>query len=405
VVELLRGLLEVLAVPLWFQVSTFGVLGVLLAVDLLVVARRPRVPSMTECVVWVAAYVGLAAAFAVLLAVVGDGDLAGQFVAGWLTEYSLSVDNLFVFVIIMSRFAVPRGNQQTVLMMGIILSLVLRGVFIALGAAVVERFSWVFYLFGGFLVFTAVQLLRGSGDDGEYEENGLIRLARRFLPVADDYDGSRLTARRDGRRLLTPMFIVFLAIGSTDLLFALDSIPAIFGLTQDPFVVFTATIFALMGLRQLYFLLGGLLDRLVYLSLGLSLILVFIGAKLILEALHTNELTFINGGEAVHWAPAVPTTVSLGVIVAVLALTTVASLISTHRAGAAVHTAADAAEPTGVEAGAGASARPAGHTAPARPEAARPDGTRPESRRPRRPVQPAPVARSAVRARRARPRD
>jgi tellurite resistance protein TerC len=393
-------------VPLWFQASTLGVLGVLLAADLLVVARRPRVPSMTECAAWVTAYIGLAAAFAVVLAVVGGGDLAGQFVAGWLTEYSLSVDNLFVFVIIMSRFAVPRGNQQAVLMMGIILSLVLRGVFIVLGAAVVERFSWVFYLFGGFLVFTAVQLLRGSDDDGEYEENILIRLTRRFLPVADDYDGSRLTTRRDGRRFVTPMLVVFLAIGSTDLLFALDSIPAIFGLTQDPFVVFTATIFALMGLRQLYFLLGGLLDRLAYLSLGLSLILAFIGAKLVLEALHTNELAFINGGEPVSWAPAIPTVVSLGVIVAVLALTTIASLISTRRVGAAVRTAAETAASTGaVEAGAGGSARPAGRTGPARQEAARPEVTRPEPRRPRRQTQPAPVARPSVRARPARPRD
>ena len=232
---------------MWFQVSTFAVLGVLLVVDLLVVARRPHVPSIRECTLWVAGYVALAVAFAVVLGVLAGGDLAGQFVAGWLTEYSLSVDNLFVFVIIMSRFAVPRGNQQMVLMMGIILSLVLRGACIAVGAAAIERFSWVFYLFGAFLVVTAVQLLRGYGKDEEYEENVLIRQARRLLPIAPDYDGARLSTRHAGRRMLTPMMIVFLAIGSTDLLFALDSIPAIFGLTKDPFVVFTATIFALMG--------------------------------------------------------------------------------------------------------------------------------------------------------------
>ena len=400
--------------PSWFQVSTLAVLGVLLLADLLLVARRPRVPSMTECSLWVAAYVGLAAVFAAVMGVVGGGDLAGQFVAGWLTEYSLSVDNLFVFVIIMSRFAVPRGYQQAVLMLGIILSLLLRGVFIAVGAAAVERFSWVFYLFGGFLVFTAVQLLRSSDDDGEFEENVLIRLVRRVLPVAPDYHGSRLTARLDGRRVLTPMMIVFLAIGSTDLLFALDSIPAIFGLTQDPFVVYTATIFALMGLRQLYFLLGGLLERLVYLSLGLSLILAFIGVKLVLEALHANELAFVNGGEPVSWAPAVPTEVSLGVIVAVLALTTVASLVGARRKGAAaVPDAADADEADEAgeadeadEVGTGEPVRASsGRPGPTRPELARSDPARPESRRPRRQPQQAAAARAAVRARPGRPRD
>jgi tellurite resistance protein TerC len=400
------------SVPLWFQVSTLAVLGVLLVVDLLVVARRPHVPSLRECTFWVVGYVALAGAFAGVLAVVGSGDLTGQFVAGWLTEYSLSVDNLFVFVIIMSRFAVPRGNQQKVLMMGIILSLVLRGACIALGAAAIERFSWVFYLFGGFLVFTAVQLLRGSGDDDEYEENVLIRQARRLLPIAADYDGSRMTTRQAGRRLLTPMVIVFVAIGSTDLLFALDSIPAIFGLTQDPFVVFTATIFALMGLRQLYFLLGGLLDRLVYLSLGLSLILAFIGVKLILEALHTNELAFVNGGEAVHWAPAIPTSVSLGVIVAVLALTTLASLLGTRRErlpepalGAVAAQQPGRPEPARPDPSRPDPSRPdPSRPDPSRPEPMRPESSRPEvgrvgpSRRPRAP-HPAPVARSAARGR------
>jgi tellurite resistance protein TerC len=316
--------------PLWLQIATFAVLGGLLLVDLVVVARRPHAPSLRECSLWVAFYVTLALGFAAVLAAVSGPSVAGSFVAGWLTEYSLSVDNLFVFVIIMSRFGVPRGNQQKVLMIGIIVSLVLRGACILLGAAAIERFSWVFYIFGAFLVYTAVQLARGGspdGDDEEYRENVLIRQARRVLPVAERYDGARLVTRVGGRRMLTPMVIVFLAIGSTDLLFALDSIPAIFGLTRDPFVVFTATLFALMGLRQLYFLLGGLLDRLVYLSTGLSVILGFIGAKLILEALHTNELDFLNGGEPVGWAPAIPIWFSLAVIFVVLGVTTVASLM------------------------------------------------------------------------------
>jgi tellurite resistance protein TerC len=290
------------------------------------------VPSLRECSLWVGFYVGLALAFAALLLVISDAATTGQFVAGWLTEYSLSVDNLFVFVIIMSRFAVPRAQQQEVLMVGIILSLVLRGGCILLGAAAIERFSWVFYVFGAFLVYTAIQLVRhGEDDESDFQENVVIRQARRLLPIAPAYQGRTLLIKVGGRRMLTPMVIVFLAIGSTDLLFALDSIPAIFGLTQDPFIVFTATIFALMGLRQLYFLLGGLLSRLVYLSLGLSIILAFIGVKLILEALHSNELHFVNEGEPVAWAPAIPIWLSLSFIVVVLAVTTVASLAKSRR--------------------------------------------------------------------------
>lgn len=326
-----------MTLPIWFQASTLTVLGLLLVVDLAVVARRPHAPSLRECSFWVTGYVALALTFALVLSLVSSGEVAGEFVSGWLTEYSLSVDNLFVFVLIMSRFAVPRGNQQMVLMMGIILSLILRGACIAVGAAAIERFSWVFYVFGIFLVYTAAQLLRDSGEKEEFEENLLIRQARRLLPIAAGYDGSKLLTAQGNRRMFTPMMVVFLAIGSTDLLFAVDSIPAIFGLTQDPFVVFTATLFALMGLRQLYFLLGGLLDRLVYLSVGLSVILGFIGLKMILEALHTNELGFVNGGEPVSWALDVPTPVSLGVIVAVLAVTTVASLLGS-RGGPAVAT-------------------------------------------------------------------
>jgi tellurite resistance protein TerC len=314
-----------------FEVTTLVVLTALLLFDLALVLRRPHVPSFREAGLWVTFYVALALGFFVLLLMTAGPVTAGEFLAGWATEYSLSVDNLFVFVIIMSRFAVPRDNQQTVLLIGIILSLVLRGACILLGAAAIEAFSWVFYLFGAFLVYTAIQLLRSHGHDEEYKENALIRRARRVLPISQEYDGARLSTRVNGRRMLTPMVIVLLAIGSTDVLFALDSIPAIFGLTQDPFVVFTATLFALMGLRQLYFLLGGLLDRLVYLSYGLSVILAFIGVKLILEALHSNELSWINGGEPVAWAPVVPIWLSLSVIFGVLAVTTVLSLVVAPR--------------------------------------------------------------------------
>jgi tellurite resistance protein TerC len=267
--------------------------------------------------------------FGVIVAFVGGGAPAGEFFAGWLTEYSLSVDNLFVFVIIMSRFAVPREHQQKVLMVGIIVALVLRAGFILAGAAIIEQFVWVFYIFGAFLIYTAVKLLAGEDESDEYKENAAIRLLRRVVPLSDRYDGARLRTVVDGRRLFTPMLIVFVAIGTTDLLFALDSIPAIFGLTKDPFIVFTTNVFALMGLRQLYFLLGGLLERLVYLPIALSVILGFIGVKLIFEAMHENTLPFINGGHHIEWAPEIPIWLSLSVIIGSLVVATVASLIRT----------------------------------------------------------------------------
>ena len=318
--------------PAWVWFATIGGLIALFAFDLFIVARRPHEVTLREAGTWTGFYVVLAVLFGLgMWAASGPGH-AGEFFAGWLTEYSLSVDNLFVFVIIMSRFAVPRALQQTVLMIGILLALVMRGIFIAIGAAAIARFSWVFYLFGAFLIYTAWKLATSGGDEEEeFQENAVLRFVRRILPTTPDYDGARLVARVDGRRLFTPMLIVMVAIGTTDLLFALDSIPAIFGLTQDPYIVFTANAFALMGLRQLYFLLGGLLDRLVYLGIGLSVILGFIGVKLILEALHTNSLPFLNGGEPVKWAPEVPIWLSLAVIVVTLAVTTVASLVSTRR--------------------------------------------------------------------------
>lgn len=320
-----------MTVPFWVWALTIVGLLAVLALDLAIVGRRPHEVGVREAGRWVAVYVGLAVLFAVGLFLVAGQDVATAFVAGYVTEYSLSVDNLFVFLLIMGAFAVPKVLQHRVLLFGILIALVLRGGFILAGAAVVARFSWVFYLFGAFLVLTAIKVVTSGDDDEEFKENVALRLVRRVLPVTEDYVGARSFVRRldaRGRRRLvvTPMLMVMLAIGMTDLLFALDSIPAIFGLTRDPYIVFTANVFALMGLRQLYFLLGGLLAKLVYLSYGLGVILAFIGVKLVLEALHTNTLPFLNGGEPLD-VPVIGIEVSLAVIVGVLLVTTVASLV------------------------------------------------------------------------------
>ncbi|WP_242091500.1 TerC/Alx family metal homeostasis membrane protein [Curtobacterium sp. DN_7.5] len=303
------------------------VVAILLA-DLVIVARRSHEPTMRESGLWVGFYVGLALLFALAMLVFAGGDAAGQFLAGWLTEYSLSIDNLFVFVIIMARFAVPKPIQQAVLMMGIIIALVLRGVFILLGARLIEDFSWIFYLFGAWLIWTAIQQVREDHDDEEQQQDSfVVRLLRRRVRVTDTYDGIRLRTHVDGHRHFTPMLVVLIAIGTTDLLFALDSIPAIFGITESAFIVFTANVFALMGLRQLYFLLGGLLEKLVYLKYGIALILAFIGVKLVLHALHENELPFLNGGHGVAWAPEIGTWTSLAVIVVAIGGATLASVL------------------------------------------------------------------------------
>jgi tellurite resistance protein TerC len=316
----------------WVWIATLVGLTTLLFFDLVIIGRRPHEPSMRESTLWVVFYVGLAVLFGLALLAIEGPVYAGEFYAGWLTEYSLSIDNLFVFVVIMSRFAVPREYQQKVLFVGIVLALIMRGVFIAAGAAIVNRFVWVFYFFGLFLIYTAYNLARhGETDESDFKENVVIRLSRRLLPISKHYDASRITTREGDRRMLTPMLIVMIAIGTTDLIFALDSIPAIFGLTKEPYLVFTANVFALMGLRQLYFLLGGLLRRLVYLSIGLSIVLGFIGVKLILEALHDNNLPFINGGEPVGWAPHISIGWSLAFIVGTLAVTTVASVVKSNR--------------------------------------------------------------------------
>jgi tellurite resistance protein TerC len=314
-------------------IVTVVVMLAVLGVDVLVLGRRPHEPSRRELVVSLTFYVALAIMFGIGVAAVWGGRYSGEFFAGWLTEYSLSVDNLFVFLILLARFNVPRHLQQSALMVGIVVALVFRGLFIGVGAAAINAFSWVFYLFGAFLVYTAVNLLRGE-DEHSDEQSRLVTWAQARVPLTEDWHGPHFFARVGRRRLATPMLLVAIALGTTDLLFALDSIPAIYGLTNQAYLVFAANVFALMGLRQLYFLLGGMLERLHYLSYGLSFLLAFIGVKLVLHALHENTLPFINGGHGVHGAPDVSTAVSLGVIVGTMAITVTASLIRERRTSA-----------------------------------------------------------------------
>jgi tellurite resistance protein TerC len=347
---------------------TVGVLLALLAFDVFIIGRRPHEPTTRESATAIIVYVSLAVVFGLGVWAFAGGRYAGEFYAGWLTEYSLSVDNLFIFLIIMARFQVPRKYQQTALLVGIILALFFRGIFIAVGAAAINQFSWIFYLFGAFLVYTAIQLARqGENDEEDYKENTVIRFARKRLKATDEYNGVKLTVVKNGKRLVTPMAIVIVALGTTDLLFALDSIPAIYGLTEEPFLVFTANVFALMGLRQLYFLLGDLLRRLVYLSLGLSVVLAFIGVKLVLHAMHENELPFINGGEHVSWAPEIPIWVSLGVIILTLGITTILSLRKSRNTPTDDSTVATTGDPSAVDSGATSGPGPsdAGPTDPA----------------------------------------
>jgi TerC family integral membrane protein len=279
---------------------------------------------------WVVFYIALAGAFATLLALTRGATPASEFVAGYITEYSLSVDNLFVFMIIMSRFAVPVLAQDKVLYIGIVVSMLLRAVCIAAGAAAIEAFSWVFYVFGAFLIYTAVRLLAsGENDESDVKEGYVLKLLRRTLPSTNAYDGDRIATRVDGRRLFTPMIIVIAAIGIANVVFALDSIPAIFGLTKDPYVVFTANAFALMGLRQLFFLIGGLLERIVYLNIGLAVILGFIGVKLVIEAFEGSHIDHLGALELPH----IGILVSLGFILATLTVTTLASLARTRGSG------------------------------------------------------------------------
>ena len=315
------------SMALW--VTTVGVLVALIAADFFIGGRKPHEVSLREAGVWTVVWIALAVAFGGFLWWHSGSAPAGEFFAGYVTEKSLSVDNLFVFVLIMAKFSVPAAYQQRVLMIGVLIALVLRAVFIAAGAALIASFSWIFFIFGAFLIWTAWKLIkearaerRRDPEEAEFEENRLLKAVERRFPATDRYHGTKLVIVENGKRLITPMLVVILAIGTTDVLFAMDSIPAIFGLTQDAYIVFTANAFALMGLRQLYFLIGGLLKRLVHLSYGLSLILGFIGVKLLLHALHES---------GVHAAPEIGIPFSLAFIALVLAVTTATSLFASRR--------------------------------------------------------------------------
>jgi tellurite resistance protein TerC len=313
--------------PLWFTAGSLIVISLVLIADLMLVVWRPHHPSNKESALWVSFYVALALGFAGLLFLFAGEQYGSEFLAGWITEYSLSIDNLFVFVLIMTTFAVPKKYQQQVLMIGILLAIVFRGIFILLGAALIASFSWIFYVFGAFLIVIGLQQFFSGRDDDVERENSLIRFLTTRVDMTDRFHGMKIRVMVDGKKLFTPLLVVFVAIGTADVIFAVDSIPAIYGITKSPFIVFTANVFALMGLRQLYFLLGHLVDKLVYLHLGIAFILSFIGVKLVLHALHENELPFINGGEGVAWAPDIGTWESLIVIVLAMAVAVVASVV------------------------------------------------------------------------------
>ncbi|GAA1771563.1 TerC family protein [Streptomonospora arabica] len=314
-------------IPLWVWLATIGGMIAILVIDLAIVDHPwskksgPREFGMKQAAWWAVFYIGIAILFGLGLWYFGGTTVAGEYFAGFLTEKSLSVDNLFVFYLIMSAFAVPRKYQHEVLLVGIVIALIMRGVFIVIGAQMINAFSEVFYAFGALLIYTAVKIVhdhvKGGDEDKDFTDTFAARMVRKFWPVTEDYHGARLTVKLNGRRHVTPMLMVIVAIGVTDLMFAVDSIPAIFGLTQDPYLVFTANAFALLGLRQLYFLLAGLMDRLAYISWGLAFIMVFIGVKMILHALHENHVP----------VPEIGTGLSLGVITGVMVITVVASLM------------------------------------------------------------------------------
>lgn len=317
-------------VDLWVWIVSILVVIGLLFFDFYSHVRTPHEPTLREAAIWSGVYIGLALVFGVGVWIVWDAQHGIEFFTGYLTEKALSVDNLFVFLLIMTGFAVPRIYQQKVLLIGVAIALVLRTIFILIGAAMINNFSWIFYIFGLFLLITGIRLAQHSEEDQEVE-NSFIRFMRRVFPVTQNYVEDRLIVKISGRTMITPMMLVMVAIGSTDLLFALDSIPAIYGITTEPYLVFATNAWALLGLRQLYFLLGGLLDRLIYLSYGLAFILVWIGFKLIVHALHKNELPFINGGEHVTFIPEIPTLLSLGIIALTIIIAAVASLMATSR--------------------------------------------------------------------------
>ena len=330
-------------VPLWLWFVTVGLIVVMLTVDFVGHVRTPHAPSLKEAGIWSAVYVAIAVIFGVLIWLLWDHTHGVSYFSGYLLEKSLSLDNLFVFVLILASFRVPREYQQKVLLIGIVIALLMRTVFIILGVAIVENFSWVFWIFGAFLLWTAFsQMRQGDDEEEEFKENLALRAVRRLFPTTEGYHGDKMLIREKGKLLVTPMLVVMIAIGSADVLFAVDSIPAIFGVTEklsgasQLYIIFAANAFSLLGLRQLFFLVDGLLDKLVYLNYGLAAILTFIGAKLIIHAMHTNELSWLNNGEHITIIPEVDPYVSLGVIVVILAVTTVLSLtVGARRTAAA----------------------------------------------------------------------
>lgn len=326
-----------LNVELWVWLTTLAVFSGVIIGDLTYQVRHPHEPTFRESAIQSSIYIGLALLFTFVISGIWGGQYGGEYIAGFITEKSLSVDNLFVFLLIFTQFKVPRKLQSEALLVGIVIALILRGAFIALGAAFIENFSWAFYVFGAFLILTAIKILKDTIRDlkpaepgAEYEGSKLISFLQRRMRTTEDYHGTKLSIIQNGKRYFTPLMLVMVAIGFTDLLFALDSIPAIYGLTEEPYIVFVANAFALLGLRQLYFMLSGLMERLKYLGLGLAFILGWIGFKLVVHALHKNELGFINGGESINLIPEIPTSLSLGVIVVTLIVTTVWSLYATR---------------------------------------------------------------------------
>lgn len=295
--------------------------------DFVTHVRKPHVPSIKEATAWSVSYIGLAVAFGLLIWWAWGLDYAGQYWAGWITEWSLSIDNLFVFLLIFSAFQVPRQYQQKVLLIGIALALLLRGIFIAVGSAVISQFSWIFYIFGAFLIYTAITQLKPHAEEESYSETWFVKLMRKIFPTTEGYEQDKVVVRKDGKTYITPMLIVIVAVGSADLMFAFDSIPAIFGLTNEAYIVFAANAFSLLGLRQFFFLIDGLMEKLVFLNYGLGIILGFIGVKLLIHAGSENTLPFINSGQPIHILPEPSTVFSMTFIVVVLLITTIASVI------------------------------------------------------------------------------
>jgi tellurite resistance protein TerC len=318
-------------IPLWFIVSTIVALLLILAFDIFLAFRRPHVPPTRESAAWIIFYVTLAILFSCLLWIVADTALASQFVTAWLTEYSLSLDNLFIFLLIMSRFAVPERSIQAMLMVGIILALLFRAIFIAVGVQLVDEFGWVFYIFSFIMLFAAYRQVTSGEKGEEHTENRLIKLLKKKVPVTARFHGVRLRMSLNGRKLFTPALLVFATLGTTDAILALDSVPAAFAITQSTFLIIVANIFALMGLRQLYFLLGTAVRRLAYLKYGIAAILAFISVKLFITALHDNDLPFLNNGHPITSVPEISTSLSLVIILLIMAIAIITSLMKIRR--------------------------------------------------------------------------